>query len=209
MFNDYKSKHTPKVNFNQLALEGSYARSGEQSVYLRARSLVEVFFYDEINGWTSAQVIDGSSEPVSVYLDLPPAVTHISFVSTSSKKIALYRLEEGVTSSFLRGSVAGEEIASTERLAIQGRVADIEDKELTHRAQASRPAGEAVAPGETIDFGPDFANLANKSFLLFVGGEALHEDDYALHADDDGKVIFANGLNASNFAININVVVWE
>jgi len=208
MFNDNKSKHIPKVNSNQFALEDSYVRAGEQSIFLRARSLVEVFFYDVINGWTSVRTIDGSSGVTSVYLDLYPAVTHINFTSASSKKVVMYRLENGLSSDAI-SPVSGEEIAPTEKTALQDRVADIEGMRLVNRAQGFVPSQSPVDPSVFVDFGSDFSNLANKSLMLFVDGKAQHEDAYVIHEDDDGRIKFLNGIAPSDFGVNINIAVWE
>jgi hypothetical protein len=209
MFNDFKTKYTPKVHYNQLNPEASNAIPAGQSVYIRVRSLIEVFYYNG-SAWSSVQTIDGTSGAVGVHLELDPTTSHIGFVSASSKKVVAYLLSDGLSSDSFSSKVSGEAIASSERLALQGRVANIEGLQLVHRGVGFVPPYHPpVDPEVFFDFGEALAGLADKSLILFVNGKAFHETDYVIHANNDGRIKFSNGLPSSDFGTSINIAVWE
>jgi hypothetical protein len=209
-----KHKITPKIDSSEFTLADSYSISGEESVFIRARkgSIIEVFFQDAIDDWVSIQTIDASEEAKGVHLELYPAADYINFVDHTAllKKVVVFPLSHGLSTDSAAGPVfSGEDVHTSERVALETRIANIEGLEFVTRPKHAL-APYAYIPSNTfLDLGTDYAGIKNNAHILWLDGRAIPSSDYSVHPLDDGRLSFFFDIDVPEEGGVISCSVWQ
>lgn len=200
-------KINPKSEMAQLAPEGAYVPSGEQSIYVMARkaSNVEVFgSSDSGSSWSSLGTVVGEDVAKGANFNLSPSVTHVHFVSNTNKVVKVFPLSVGLNLDSVQNKpiLKGDAISVTEKASVDARMSSLESLSLqartSHTFAASSLAGQSVATG--------MSGIVDHNFMLFLNGSVVHPDDFTLDPADDGNITFAFNIEASS---QLFCMVWE
>lgn len=200
-------KINPKSVMAQLAAEGAYVTSGEQSIYVMARkaSNVEVFGSSDSGfSWNSLGTVAGEDIAKGENFNLSPSITHVHFVSDTSKIVKVFPLSAGLSLDSVQNKpiMVGDAISVTEKASVDARMSDLES--LSLQARTSYTFDTAAVTGQSVSTG--MSGIADKNFMLFVNGSVVHPDDFTLNPADDGNMTFAFNIEAAS---ELFCMVWE
>lgn len=196
------SPHSATTSFNA---GNSYQITTSADLRIIKMLGAEVGVYTSSNAgltWTLSATI--SSQDRMHEVSLSGDVTHVNFISSNYRPVFVYPLENGISGLDPEFIMAGDTISSSEQLAVETRIAQIESRQLGHRQKILLSPDPSRVAGETIPLGSNAENLDQSSKLVFLNGLLLHSDDYTLNSN--GDIVLSVDLTGN---ATISVVAWE
>tara|TARA_A200000159_G_scaffold164746_1_gene195950 strand:- start:5656 stop:6300 length:645 start_codon:yes stop_codon:yes gene_type:complete len=207
---------TPHSNIGTFDASNSFVNTTSQDLVVRVKSGAVAQVFTSIDGgtsWSQHSNIDASYDTEVSVISVGAEVTHINVVSSTNKKVIIKPMPQGLVGSWMIesklssvGSESLNAISASEKASVDNRIAAIESKSLAPRSTITLSGDAGRVPGAFFDAGASFANIRDKSFMIFVNGQVLHSDDYTVHDDNDGKMSFSFDLGDSP---ELNIFVWE
>lgn len=210
------SRITPHASIAGFTAANSFSNNAEQLVLVQAKrgSSVQVFkSTDGAVNWVPVITIDATGGSEVSTINVGSDVTHLNAVSTTTKKVRFKAMPQGLVPSWesegqlsSQGNYSLTAISASEKSAVDNRISAIEAKALSGRSPVTLSGDDGRSAGAFFDAGTSFANIRDKSFMIFVNGEVVHGDDYTVHDDNDGKIAFNFDLGDN---AELDIFVWE